>query len=406
MKTNETKTNEDIVAMSRVDEEKIKLFLGRNIDQIITEEGFWGKIRSGRKLRIKHGVDPTNPFLHLGHAVNYWKMREFQEMGHKIIFLIGDFTAEIGDPTGKFKARPELSKNVIDNNAKEYLAQATKILINKPEFLEVRKNSEWYAKMKLSDFLALAKKITHSRLIERDMFQKRIKNRDEIYMHELLYPILQGYDSVMVKSDLTIIGSDQLFNELVGRHYQEVFGQEPQAVLTTMIIPGLDGNEKMSKSLGNYIAIFDSARDKFGKIMTLPDKLVHQYFVVYTRLSMEEIAQITKLSMFDAKKKLAFEIVKLYHGNKTAKAELDYFEKTFSQKNIPQDLEIMKAEKGERWADFLVKTKLAKSKTAAKRLIEGGGIDFEGKKILKARDQIIKSGTVKIGKHRFIRIAV
>lgn len=400
------KTNEDIVAMSRVDEEKIKLFLGRNIDQIITEEDFWRKIRSGRKLRIKHGVDPTNPLLHLGHAVNYWKMRELQEMGHKVVFLVGDFTAQIGDPTGRARTRTDLSQDLAEKNAEKYLEQATKILLNKPELLEVRRNSEWYGKMRLADFLALAKKITHSRLIERDMFQRRIKNIEEIYVHELLYPILQGYDSVVIKSDLTIIGSDQLFNELVGRHYQAAFRQEPQSIMTTVITPGLDGKEKMSKSLGNYIAILDSERDKFGKIMNVPDKLVYQYFVVYTRLSVEEIAQITKLPMFDAKKRLAFEIVKLYHGDKIAKTELNYFEKTFSQKNIPQDLEIVNAEKGEKWVDFLARNKLAKSKAEAKRLIGEGGVDFDGEKVAKSGGQITKGGTARIGKHRFIRIAV
>lgn len=400
------KTNEDIIAVSRVDEEKIRAFLGRNIDQIITEDDFWKKIRSGRKLRIKHGVDPTNPLLHLGHAVNYWKMRELQEMGHKVIFLIGDFTAQIGDPTGRIKTRPDLSQEMTEKNAEKYLEQATKILLDKPEFLEVRRNSEWYGKMRLSDFLNLAKKITHSRLIERDMFQRRIKNVEEIYAHELLYPVLQGYDSVMIKSDLTIIGSDQLFNELIGRHYQAAFGQEPQATITTVITPGLDGKEKMSKSSGNYIAILDSARDKFGKIMTIPDKLVNQYLIVYTRLSMKEIAQITETRMFDAKKRLAFELVKLYHDEKAAKAELNYFEKTFSEKEIPKDLEIVRVEKGEKWADFLVRNKFVKSKTEAKRLIEEGGVDLDGEKIAEPGEKIKKGGTARIGKHRFIKIDV
>src|SRR3989338_3331308 len=329
------KSNEDIVVSAKFDESGPKKILQRNIDQIITEEDFWRKLRSGKKLRLKHGVDPTNPFLHLGHAVNYWKMREFQELGHKVIFLIGDFTAQIGDPTGKSKARLELSKKEIEENAQKYLEQATKILINKPTSLEIRRNSEWYGKMQLAEFLALAKKITHSRLIERDMFQKRIKNKEEIYIHELLYPILQGYDSVMTKSDITIIGSDQLFNELIGRHYQEIFAQEPQVIMTTTITPGLDGKEKMSKSLGNYVAIMDSPKDKFGKIMTLSDNLIHSYLTVYTNLSPEEIMEVDKLHPLEAKKRLAFEIVKSYHGEKEALKTQENFKKTFSQKETP-----------------------------------------------------------------------
>lgn len=397
------KSNEDIVVTTKNTEDAGRNILARNIDQVITEQDFWKKFRLGRKLRIKHGVDPTNPFLHLGHAVNYWKMREFQELGHKIVFLIGDFTARIGDPTGKTSTRPELSQKDIEENAKEYLSQAAKILMQKPSLLEIRRNSEWYDKMKLSDFLGLAKKITHSRLIERDMFQKRIKKGEEIHVHELLYPILQGYDSVMIKSDLTIIGSDQLFNELVGRHYQELFGLDPQVIMTTLITPGLDGKEKMSKSLGNYIAILDTPKDKFGKIMTLPDGLVHSYFVVYTKMSLGEITDAGKQSSLEAKKKLAFEIVKLYHGEKEAKKTQTYFEKTFSKKEMPKEIPVVKILPDEDWTGLLVRNKFAKSKSDAKRLIAGGGVDLNGMKISNAAEKT-RDGVAKIGKFKFVRL--
>lgn len=397
--------NEDVIVRTKIDLDKTRQILKRNIDQIITEDGFWEKINSERKLRLKHGVDPTNPLLHLGHAVNYWKMREFQELGHKIIFLIGDFTAEIGDPTGRSITRPELSKSTVETNLKEYFKQVTKILIDKPDLLEVRRNSEWYNKMKLSEFLALAKKITHSRLIERDMFQRRIKKGKEIYIHELLYPILQGYDSVMIKSDLTIIGSDQLFNELVGRHYQGLFGQDPQVIMTTIITPGLDGTEKMSKSLENYVAILDSPRDKFGKIMTLPDNLIHSYLAVYTQLPMEEISVVDKQRPFDAKKRLAFEIVRLYHGEREAKKAKTYFEKTFSKKEMPENLEEIEATVGESWMEFLVRAGFAKSKGGAKRLIDGGGVDINGKRVAKGGD-IVSAGIAKIGKFKFVKILI
>jgi len=388
----------------KVDEEQIKRTLGRNVERIVTEAEFWKKLRSGRQLRIKHGVDVTNPLLHIGHAVNYWKMREFQELGHKVVFLIGDLTTQIGDPTGKSKIRPEISPETIKENSKQFLKQATKILINKPNLLEVRKNSEWYDKMKLADFIALLRKVTHARLIERDMFQGRIKNNEEIYEHEIIYPVLQAYDSVMTKSDLTIIGTDQLFNELLGRRYQEIFGQEPQVILATSITPGLDGKEKMSKSLGNFVAILDTPENKFGKIMTIPDGLINRYLEVYTKLSLPEIANIQKQKPLDAKKRLAYEIVKIYHGEKTAEKTSTDFEKTFSKKEVPENLKTCRVRSGEEWADFLVRESFVKSKSDAKRLMGGGGVDFENRKILKASDQITESGTAKIGKYRCIKI--
>ena len=390
----------------KINEEKIKEILGRNVEQIITEKELWKKLHSGKQLRIKHGVDVTNSMLHLGHAVNYWKMREFQELGHKVVFLIGDFTTQIGDPTGKSKTRPEISHEQITKNSKEFLQQATTILIDTPDLLEIRKNSEWYGGMRASELIALLKKITHARLIERDMFQNRIKNNEEIYEHEIIYPILQAYDSVMLKSDLTVIGTDQLFNELIGRRYQEIFGQEPQVIITTSLTPGLDGVEKMSKSLGNYIAILDSPEDKYGKIMTISDQLTPSYFLVYTKLSESEIKQINQHKPMEAKKRLAYEIVKLYHGAKEADGAQKYFEKTFSKKETPQNLEIYRAKTGEEWAVFLARENLVKSKSEAKRLIESGGLDFNGRKIARASEQISENGTVKIGKHKFIKIDV
>src|SRR3990167_7288688 len=365
------KLNEDIVVTTKNTEEDGRNILARNIDQIITEQDFWKAFRSGRQLRIKHGVDPTNPFLHLGHAVNYWKMREFQELGHKVVFLIGDFTTQIGDPTGKSKTRPEISHEQITKNSKEFLQQATTILINTPDLLEIRKNSEWYGGMRASELIALLKKITHARLIERDMFQNRIKNSEEIYEHEIIYPVLQAYDSVMLKSDLTVIGTDQLFNELLGRRYQEIFGQEPQVILATSITPGLDGKEKMSKSLGNFVAILDTPENKFGKIMTIPDGLINRYLEVYTKLSLPEIANIQKQKPLDAKKRLAYEIVKIYHGEKTAEKTSTDFEKTFSKKEVPENLKTCRVRSGEEWADFLVRESFVKSKSDAKRLMGG-----------------------------------
>jgi len=258
--------------------------LARTTDQVFSLDELRGRLATGRPLRIKYGVDVTAPFLHIGHAVNLWMMRLFQEHGHKVVFLIGDFTTQIGDPTGKDKRRIVPSEADIQRNAEEFLRQVGQVLLTDDDVFEVRRNSEWWGRMGVGEFLTLVAQITHARLVERDMFQKRIAEHVEIHMHEMLYPILQGYDSVMLESDLTIVGSDQLFNEMMGRLYQERAGQAPQVVLTTQITPGTDGKEKQSKSLGNYIALADTPRDKFGKAMSIPDELVGPYVTVYTDL--------------------------------------------------------------------------------------------------------------------------
>ncbi len=375
--------------MMKTTKEIIEKILGRNVEKIIDRERLEKKLLSGKQLRIKHGVDVTSPMLHIGHAVDYWKMREFQELGHKVVFLIGDFTTKIGDPTGKSKTRPEIDEKTIQKNSKEYLKQVTKILLNDPKLLEVRKNSEWYGKMSSLKLLSLLKKITHSQLMERDMFQRRIKEGEEIYEHEFIYPVLQAYDSVMLKSDLTVIGTDQLFNEIMGRKYQEIFNQEPQAIIATTITPGLDGKEKMSKSLGNFVGILDKPTEKFSKIMTIPDSLVEQYFKVYTNLDFSEISKIIKIHPMEAKKRLAFEIIKRYDGEKNA-----------SEASI----ENIFIKKEELWVDFLTQQNFVKSKSDAKRLIDGGGIDFEGTKIKSSKDKIQKGGIAKIGKYKLIKI--
>ena len=247
----------------------------RTTDEIISLSEFEKKLKSGKKLRIKFGADVTAPFLHLGHAVNFWMMRELQELGHKVIFLIGDFTTKIGDPTGKTTTRKKISQEEIESNAKNFIEQVSQILItDNEELFEVKRNSDWFDNISSGELISLLSTVTHSRLISRDMFKKRIKNNHEIHMHEMIYPIIQGYDSVELESDITIVGSDQLFNEMMGRFFQEKHGQEPQVIITSKITAGLDGVNKQSKSLNNYIAITDTAKDKFGKIMSLPDKLI------------------------------------------------------------------------------------------------------------------------------------
>lgn len=302
-------------------------YLERTVSEITSMKELQEKLQNGEPLRIKYGVDVTAPFLHLGHAVNLWLMRHFQEKGHKVVFLIGDFTTRIGDPTGKSITRKEIDRAEIEANAEDFINQVKTILIDDPSVFEIRRNSEWFENMPTGEFLSLLSMVTHAKLISRDMFQARISKNQEIHMHEILYPILQCYDSYMLKSDLTIVGSDQLFNELLGRFYQERFNQPPQVVVTTKITPGIDGKEKQSKSLGNYIAISDTARDKYGKAMSLPDELICEYLTVYTDMPIDKINEFNsgivngRENPIIAKKALAKALVSKYHGPDVANQE-------------------------------------------------------------------------------------
>jgi tyrosyl-tRNA synthetase len=389
--------------------------LARITDEIYSLDELRVRLASGKPLRIKYGVDVTAPFLHIGHAVNLWAMRQLQDDGHKVVFLIGDFTTRIGDPTGKSETRKVMPREVIEENAKEFIKQVSLVLDTDKKVFEVRRNSEWYDKMSLSEFLALLSMVTHSKLIQRDMFQKRISEQREIFMHEMIYPILQGYDSYMLESDLTIVGSDQLFNELMGRFYQEKFGQKPQVVMTTKITPGLDGVEKQSKSLGNYIAISDSPEDKFGKTMSIPDKLILPYFEVYTETPMERLSAISKklasgnLNPMDAKKDLAEAIVARYHGTGIAAKTRSKFENVFQKGEIPEDSKIFKMnESTYSTAGLLVATGAVSTKSEAKRVIEQGGVDIGGQTYKDPKELIssenVNDKIMRVGKKRFIRL--
>ncbi|HWU28267.1 MAG TPA: tyrosine--tRNA ligase, partial [Microbacterium sp.] len=264
----------------------------RTIDAIVDEHALRAKLESGRQLRIKYGVDLTAPDLHLGHAVNLWLMRHLQDNGHRVVFLLGDLTTRVGDPTGKSETRPVLTAEQIEQNAQAFLDQVSIVLDTAPEVFEVRRNSEWFDRMPVAELLSLFSMTTHAQLMARDMFRERLAQGREIALHELTYPVLQGYDSFAMQSDLTIVGSDQLFNEMMGRQFQQRLGESPQSLITTVITPGLDGGPKQSKSLGNYIALTDSATDKFGKAMSLPDELVGIWAGAYTTLPDEVVAAL------------------------------------------------------------------------------------------------------------------
>jgi tyrosyl-tRNA synthetase len=381
----------------------------RTTEEIYNLDELRDRLDAGRPLRIKYGVDVTAPFLHIGHAVNLWMMRELQEHGHIVVFLIGDFTTRIGDPTGRSKVRPVIAPEEIEANAREFIRQVAAVLRTDPAVFEVRRNSEWFGQMDTVEFLRLLAMVTHSKLIARDMFQKRMAAGDEIYMHEMLYPVLQGYDSVMLNSDLTIVGTDQLFNELMGRFYQEKFGQPPQVVQTTRITPGTDGIEKQSKSLGNYIALADTPREKFGKIMSIPDGLMLPYFEVYTTVALEDLAPLRGESIPDPltwKKRLAREIVARYHGLETAAAEEEWFVHTFSKREAPADIPNVTLDGAQTWLELLRRVLPDHSNSELRRLFAQGAVRMDGAKIASPNDKVVLrgDGIVKVGKLTWFRL--
>ncbi|MFH1956050.1 MAG: tyrosine--tRNA ligase [Patescibacteria group bacterium] len=376
----------------------IEQVLTRGVKKIIERESLEKKLKSGKILTIKHGVDPTTPDLHLGYAVVYRKLRQFQDLGHKVIFLIGDFTGRFGDPTGKSEEiRFMREKKEVHKLAKNYIDQAVKILDKKK--MEVRYNGEWYDKMNAEDLLRLMSKFTNAQMTQRDMFQERIKKGLDIGLHEPVYPVLQGYDSVMLKSDLTVIGSDQEFNELQGRRAQEMFGQEPQDLLIMPILTGTDGKNKMSQSLGNYIGITEEPDSQYGKIMSIPDKLLPAYFTLLTDLNFNE-----KENPRDAKMKLAYEIVKNYHSEKEAEKAQENFIKLFQKKEIPDDIQEIKVGTERDLGDILLENKIIESKSEFRRLVDQGAIDVNNETIKDVYYKIEKSLVVKIGKKKFLKI--
>lgn len=386
----------------------------RTTEEIFSLQELQQLLASGRQLRIKYGVDLTAPHLHLGHAVNLWMMRQLQDLGHKVLFLIGDATTRIGDPTGKNALRPLIPPAEIEANAQAFLAQARMVLrCDTPELYEVRRNSEWYENMSATELLRLLSMVTHARLASRDMFRERMQQGHDIHMHEMIYPVLQGYDSFALESDLTIIGSDQLFNEMMGRFYQERLGQQPQVIITTKITPGIDGKAKQSKSLGNYIGLSHSPRDKFGRVMTLPDHLIVSYLEVYTDVPLELIAEIAKQVGNEPMKWklfLAHEIVRRYHGAEIADQEQEWFLRTFSARKTPGDIPEIQVELGKQPAFDLVKRFFGaqKSHRELRRLFEQGAVSLN-EQVLRQAEQVVEvhDGDVfRVGKRTWFRLRV
>jgi tyrosyl-tRNA synthetase len=401
--------------MSKIEnsEKKIDEILARGVGEIIVEEHLKKRMLAGEKLRIKFGIDPTGAVLHLGHAVLLRKLREFQDMGYQIIFLIGDFTAKIGDPTGRSSARIPMTDNEIVNNFRNYQRQASLIL--DMDKVEVRYNSEWLAKMDFKDLIVLTSKITYAQMAQRADFKERIKKDQDLSIQEFLYPAMQGYDSVALKSDVELGGTDQKFNLLMGRQLQKRYDQEPQDIVTCPLLEGTDGKDKMSKSLDNYIGITEEPDQMFGKVMSIPDTSMHNYFELCTDVPMEEIKKMYvdieagKMNPRDAKMKLSFEITKIYHGEEGAERARDNFEKVFSRKEAPDEIKAVEAEVGERLVDFMVKSELSESKGDAKRKIEQGGVSIEGEAIKDPQYSLIESDSgkvLKVGKREFRKIEI
>jgi tyrosyl-tRNA synthetase len=383
----------------------------RTTDEVVTLEEFKEKLSSGRKLRIKYGVDVTAPLLHIGHGVNLWMMREMQDAGHTVVFLIGDFTTRVGDPTGKSQTRPVISRDEIERNAEEFITQVSVILRTEPEVFEVRRNSEWWDTMSLDEFMSLLSMVNHGRLIARDMFQRRIEEGSEIHMHEFLYPVLQGYDSFALESDLTIVGTDQLFNEMMGRFYQSRLGQEPQIVITTKITAGIDGGEKMSKSLGNFISIAHSPRDMFGRTMSIPDELIVPYLEVYTRVPTGTVDDMRSgladqsAHPMDAKRFLAQQIVARYYGDDAAKDESEWFTRTFSQRELPTDVPTVTVAPGTGLFDLLEAALTGTSRKEIRRLLAASSVSIDGVKESDPDFVAPEGSLLRVGKRRFFQVA-
>ena len=385
-------------------------YLAKGSVDLIEKNDLKAKIARGKPLTVKVGFDPTAPDIHLGHTVLMRKMRHFQQLGHRVIFLIGDFTGMIGDPTGKKTTRPALTREEILQNAETYRKQVSKIL--DPEKTEVRFNSEWLGALGSEGMIRLAAKYTLARILERDDFRKRYEGHQPIAIHELLYPLAQGYDSVALQCDVELGGTDQLFNLLVGRDLMREYGLEPQVVLTTPLLEGLDGVEKMSKSLGNYIGINEEPGQIFGKVMSISDEVMWKYYLLCTDLAPAEIESIKSTSHpMDAKKNLAKVIIRDFHGEDAAEAAEAEFRRVFSERQVPTDVEektLPASSEPMLLSKVITLGGLAESNKDAQRLIAQGGVLVDDVKIDSTRHALDasagKSYLLKVGKRRFAKI--
>ena len=368
-------------------------------------------MKKKRPLRVKLGIDPTAPDIHLGFAVVLRKLRDFQELGHTAVLVVGDFTAQIGDPSGRSKTRPPLTEDDVKRNMKDYEKQIFKILDKKNT--EIRRNSKWLSKLTPTEIVKLTSRITMAKMMERDDYAKRFKDEQPIALHEFLYPVFQAYDSVAVEADVELGGTDQHWNHLLGRDMQRSFDMEPQVVMLMPILEGLDGVRKMSKSYGNYVGVTESPKEQFGKLMSIPDNLILRYYKLcldYDDNALKEIKKEIKAGKNprDAKMELAEEVVSIYHNKKAAKEAKNEFIKVFSKNKTPEDIEEMKIKKGKKiWiVELLEKAEFVESRGEARRLIKNGALKIDGKKVTDFTLNISfdKDTVVRVGKLRFVKI--
>ncbi len=389
----------------------------RGVAEIIPEDDLVRKlqrsIKTKKPLRVKLGCDPSRPDLHLGHSVVLRKLRQFQDLGHEAILIIGDFTGMIGDPSGRSKTRPSLTLEETRQNGQSYFEQATKILSSKK--VRMFYNSEWLAKMNFADVIRLASKYTVARMLERDDFSERYKAGEPLSIHEFLYPLAQAMDSVAIEADVELGGTDQKFNLLVGRDIQREYNLEPQVIITTPILPGTDGIEKMSKSLDNYIGINEPPREIYGKTMRIPDTLIYTYFELTTDVSNQELAEIKRqledksVNPRDLKRRLARTLVTMYHGADAAHKAEEEFDRIFIEKSLPDEVEEYRLQPGngiQTVIGLMTEARLVPSKSEARRLVEQGGVSIDGERVTDSNAALPDKPEfiLKVGKRKFLKV--
>lgn len=384
----------------------------RGAVELLPEEELWTKLKRGRPLRVKAGFDPTAPDLHLGHTVLIQKMKQFQQLGHEVIFLIGDFTGMIGDPSGKSETRRQLTRDEVLKNAETYKAQIFKILDSQKTVIEF--NHRWMEKLDAAGMIELASKYTVARMLEREDFKQRYQNQQPISIHEFLYPLMQGYDSVVLKADVELGGTDQRFNLLMGRELQREYGQEPQIILTMPLLEGTDGVHKMSKSIGNYIGINDLPEEIFGKVMSVSDILMFRYYELLSDRPMSEIASLRarvengSRHPMEIKKALAQELVTRFHGAAAAQSAREYFEARHQKKSVPKSIRKQFSAPRPIWiCRLLVDLEFAKSSTEARRLVSQGAVRVDGEVISDVNFQFAGDAhrVLEVGKNRIAQLA-
>jgi tyrosyl-tRNA synthetase len=399
-------------------EEQVRA-IKRGIEELIPEEEMLKKleraVKEDRPLRVKQGFDPTAPDVHLGHTIGLRKLRQFQELGHRVVLIIGDYTGMVGDPSGLSETRNQLEHDAVMRNAKTYEEQFFRIVGR--EQTEVHFNGEWFSKMSFKDVMSLAGRVTVARLLERDDFALRYSNKLPISLHELYYPLMQAYDSVAIRADVELGGTEQKFNLIMGRHIQQMFGQEPQIVLTLPILEGIDGVQRMSKSIGNYVGVTEEPAQMFGKIMSIPDTLVVRYFRLVTDAADEEVERKSRalasggVNPRDVKSELAATVVRMYHGEAAAARASEEFDRVFRDKGLPDDIPVVEVstEGDTLWIVTLLRDSgLVSTSSDARRLLKQGAVEVDGVKICDEAAQVRVSGDkellVRVGKRRFAKV--